>query len=51
MEAARSSERWLSYLITTRCDNPKDLDLNLHLHENLKSREVQEVKTYKCTNA
>jgi len=36
MEAAWNSETLLSYRNTTRRHNPKELDLNLHRHENLK---------------
>jgi hypothetical protein len=35
----RSSEKSVSYHITTRCHNPEDHDLNLYRHENLKSRQ------------
>jgi hypothetical protein len=34
-----SSETSVSYGNTTRCHNPEDHDLNLHWHENYKSRE------------
>jgi hypothetical protein len=37
MKAARSSEL-LPYRITTRHNNPEDLDLNIYHRENLKSR-------------
>jgi hypothetical protein len=38
MEAARSSKRLVSYHIITQCHRPKELGLNLHRRENLKSR-------------
>jgi len=37
MEAARSSETWVSCHINIQCHNPEDLNMNLHSHENLKS--------------
>jgi hypothetical protein len=40
MEAAKSSETSVPYHNTTRHHNPGDLDLNLHRHENLKSRKI-----------
>jgi hypothetical protein len=38
MEAARTSETLVSYRNTTQRHNPDELDLNLHLRENIKSR-------------
>jgi hypothetical protein len=40
MEAARAAETLVSYHITTRRHNPEDYDLNLHRHENFKSRKL-----------
>jgi hypothetical protein len=37
MEAIRFSEKLVSYCNTAWCHNPEDLDLNLHLCENLTS--------------
>jgi hypothetical protein len=36
MEAAKSSETLVPYLITTRCHNPEDHDVELHRLENLR---------------
>jgi hypothetical protein len=38
MEAAKSSETLVCYYNTTRCQKSEHPDLNLHRHENLKSR-------------
>jgi len=40
MDAARSSEKLVSYHIATRCQNPEVRDLNLHHRENLKSLSI-----------